>query len=425
MSLVTIGINHKSAPVEVRERVSFAEDAVPETLDSLLALPGIEEASLLSTCNRTEITCWYNDSDSEILLPNWLSAHHQMQYSDLHPYLYNHQGPDAVRHILRVACGLDSLVLGEPQILGQLKASYQCALGANSIGRNLNKLYQTTFATAKKIRTETEIGSSAVSVAFAAVSLAKQIFGDLDNSTALLIGAGETIELATRHLHGQGIGKILIANRTLEKATELAAQFNGESLKLENIPEYLPRADIVVSSTAAPIPILGKGAVERALKQRKHKPMFMVDIAVPRDIEPEVNQLEDVYLYTVDDLQDVIEDNLKTRREAADQAEDLVNLQVHQFMSWLQSQNHMQVVRDYRSQAIKVQEQVTTQAQKLLSQGKDANEVLQFLSHTLTNKLLHDATSSLNQAAHDGDNELLMAARKLFKLDQNKDQKTS
>lgn len=425
MSLLTIGINHKTAPVDVRERVTFASEKVPETLDSLLQLPGVEEASVLSTCNRTEVTCWHSRDDGEMLLPQWLSEQHDMQGSELTPFLYNHHGPDAVRHMLRVACGLDSLVLGEPQILGQLKTSYQQAKHSHSLGRYLNRLYQCTFSTAKKVRTETEIGSSAVSVAFAAVSLAKQIFGDLNQQTVLLIGAGETIELAARHLHTQGVREIIIANRTVERASELAKQFDARAISLSEIPDVLQEADIILSSTASPLPILGKGAVERALKQRRHKPIFMVDIAVPRDIEPEVNQLDDIYLYTVDDLQDVIEENLKSRREAAEQAEDLVDLEVSHFMGWLKGQDSIHLIRSYRERANKVQNHVTEQAMRMLSQGKTAEEAMKFLSHTLTNKLLHDATSALNHAAFEGDEDLLNAARKLFKLEQNKDQKKS
>jgi glutamyl-tRNA reductase len=415
MSLLTIGINHKTAPVEVRERVVFAPEKIPATLKSLLNLPSVSEASVLSTCNRTEVTCWQNNAREDI--PAWLSETHELQPKHLQPYLYTYENSAAVRHMLRVACGLDSLVLGEPQILGQIKSAYQQALEYHGLGRHLDRLYQHTFATAKQIRTETAIGSSAVSVAFAAVCLAKQIFGDLDQQTALLVGAGETIELAARHLDGQGINRMIVANRTKDRAERLASQFGADSVALPALPEVLPMADIVISSTASPLPILGKGMIERALKKRKHRPIFMVDIAVPRDIEPEVGKLDDVYLYTVDDLRDVIEENLKTRQKAADQAEELVEVQVSEFMGWLKSQDALHTVRAYRGKAQQISDAVNLRAKRMIIQGKPAEEVIDYLTHTLTNKLLHDATSSLNQAARNGRNDLLDAARELFDLD--------
>jgi glutamyl-tRNA reductase len=319
--------------------------------------------------------------------------------------------------MLRVACGLDSLVLGEPQILGQIKSAYQQALEYHGLGRYLDRLYQHTFATAKQVRTETAIGSSAVSVAFAAVCLAKQIFGDLNQQTALLVGAGETIELTALHLQRQGIGRMIVANRTKDRAELLAGKFQADSVALPALPEVLPMADIVISSTASPLPILGKGMVERALKKRKHRPIFMVDIAVPRDIEPEVGKLGDIYLYTVDDLHSVIEENLKTRQKAADQAEELVEVQVSEFMGWLKSQDALHTVRAYRSKAEGISKVVNEQAKRMLKNGRDPDEVIDFLSHTLTNKLLHNATYNLNQAARNGRSDILSTARELFDLD--------
>lgn len=419
MSLLTIGINHTTAPVDIRERVAFATESIPQTLTSLLELPGVEEASLLSTCNRTEVTCWHQNAANSLWLPEWLSAQHSLEPDQLTPYLYTYDDSAAVRHTLRVACGLDSLVLGEPQILGQLKSAYQQAMEQKCLGRHLCRLYQYTFQTAKRVRTETAIGSSAVSVAFAAVSLAKQIFGDLNQQTALLIGAGETIELAARHLHSQGVAHMIVANRTVKRAKKLADQFNADAVALQRLPEMLPKADIVISSTASPLPILGKGAVEGALKKRKHRPMFMVDLAVPRDIEAEVSSLRDVYLYTVDDLHDVIQDGLDSRKQAAEQAEKLVDVQVSAFMSWLQGQGAVGTICAYRSKAEQAQLQVADQARRMLAQGKDMEYIIDYLSHTLTNKLLHDATSALNHAARNGDESLLDAARTLFKLDED------
>ncbi len=416
MSLLTVGINHNTAPVEVRERLAFDADSIPETLRSLLKLPGIREAAVLSTCNRTEVTCWSDEGDQHLIIPEWLSRQHSISKDEITPYLYNHNDSEAVRHLLRVACGLDSLVLGEPQILGQLKSAYQQATESRAIGRYLNRLYQTTFQTAKKIRTETEIGSSAVSVAFAAVSLAKQIFGDLGEKTALLIGAGETIELTTRHLKSQGIGHMMIANRTVKRAEALAEQFTAQPLSLPDIGDFLHKADIVISSTGSQLPILGKGAVERALKLRKHRPMFMVDIAVPRDIEPETAELSDVYLYTVDDLHDVIEENLQSRREAAAQAEELVDAQVQNFMGWLKSQDAVHLIRAYRSRAEAVKGAAVDQALRMIQQGKPTEDVIRQLAHNLTNKLIHDPTQALNRAAHEGHDDMLAAARQLLNL---------
>ncbi len=416
MPLLTIGINHNTAPVEIRERIVFASEHLAATLQELTALPGIEEASVLSTCNRTEVSCWHNSDNAAQTLIDWIAQRHDFHPDHLSEYLFIHHDDDAVRHMLRVACGLDSLVLGEPQILGQLKTTWQAAKEHNSLGRHLDRLYQHAFTTAKQIRTETAIGSSPVSVAFAAVGLAKKIYGDLKKHTALLIGAGETIELAARHLDSQGIGKLIIANRTVERAAKLADEFKGEAIALPELPERLADADVLVSSTASPLPILGKGTVESALKRRKRRPIFMVDIAVPRDIEPEVGELEDIYLYTVDDLHDVIEENMQSRRQAAEKAEELVDAQVDTFRGWLNSQDAVETIRRFRSDAKIVGEAVASQARRMLQQGRDPNEVIDFLTHTLTNKLLHAPTSSLNQAARAGRSDLLEAALEIFQL---------
>ncbi|MGF1644714.1 MAG: glutamyl-tRNA reductase [Thiotrichales bacterium] len=421
MSLLTLGINHVTAPVEVRERVTFASEHLPATLAQLLELPGVDEVSVLSTCNRTEVLCWQQGQSGELQLPEWLSRRHRFDPDHLRPYLYLYRDSEAVRHTLRVACGLDSMVLGEPQILGQLKAAYQHALENHSLGRYLSRLFQHTFAAAKQVRTETAIGSSPVSVAFAAVRLAEQIFGDLQPYTALLIGAGETIELAARHLIRKKIGRMIIANRTLERAEMLAEQFGANALALPDLPDVLPQADIVISSTASPLPILGKGMVERALKARKRRPIFMVDIAVPRDIEPEVGNLDDIYLYTVDNLHDVIQENLESRREAARQAEELIDVQVESFMCWLESQDAVHTIRAYRDKGAATRDRVLREARRQLQIGKPAEDVMHYLANTLTNKLLHDATSALNEAARGGRHELLEAAKEIFKLNGNND----
>ena len=414
MSILIVGVNHKTAPVAIREKVSFAPDSMPQALHS--AHQVVQENLILSTCNRTEVYAASPQAQSLDALVEWLAAWHHIPTAQLKPYLYIHQQDEAVKHALRVACGLDSLVLGEPQILGQLKSALQTASDQRVTGHQLNRLMQHAFSTAKKVRTQTSIGANPISVAFAAVSLAKQIFSKLEKQTALLIGAGETIELVGKHLATNKIGKIMVANRSVDKAEKLAAEYGGKGIGLSDIADYLPQADIVISSTASPVPILGKGTVERALKIRKHRPMFMVDIAVPRDIEEEVSQLDDVYLYTVDDLQSVIEENLQSRRAAAEQAENMVVTEVDNFMAWLRAQDHMATIRHYRARTEQMRQEVLDKALNLLHNGKSAEETLQVLAHTLTNKLSHDATQAMNHAARNGDHQLLASAQTLFNL---------
>jgi glutamyl-tRNA reductase len=308
------------------------------------------------------------------------------------------------------------MVLGEPQILGQIKSAYSNALNANTIDKCLGRLFQHSFTVAKQVRTDTAIGSSPVSVAFAAVSLAKQIFSDLSQSTALLIGAGETIELTARHLRDNNIGRIIIANRTIERAHTLAEQVNGYAISLSEMPGHLAEADIVISSTASQLPILGKGVVESALKTRKRRPIFMVDIAVPRDIEAEVGDLEDIYLYSVDDLQGIIEENLQSRRDAAEQAEEIIDSQVDHFNAWLRSQDAVPVIRSLRANAEQESQQLVEKALKQLEQGTNAEQVVIDLARTLTNKLLHEPSRQLRQSGFDTDNNLLDAARRLFNI---------
>lgn len=414
MSILIVGVNHKTAPVSIREKVSFSPESMPQALHSVHQI--VQENLILSTCNRTEIYVASHQQQPVDTLTEWLAGWHNISTTHLKPYLYVHQQEDAVRHALRVACGLDSLVLGEPQILGQLKSALQAASDNAVTGSQLNRLMQHAFSTAKKVRTQTSIGANPISVAFAAVSLAKQIFSKLEKQTALLIGAGETIELVGKHLAANGIGHVLVANRSLDKAQKLAANYGGKGIGLQDLAEYLPQADIVISSTASPVPILGKGAVERALKIRKHRPMFMVDIAVPRDIEQEVSNLDDVYLYTVDDLQSVIEENLQSRRAAAEQAENMVVEEVVSFMSWLRAQDHMATIRDYRSRTESIRQEVFDKALSLLHNGKSPEEALQFLAHTLANKLSHDATQAMRHAASNGDHALLQHAKILLNL---------
>ncbi|HLA75755.1 MAG TPA: glutamyl-tRNA reductase [Gammaproteobacteria bacterium] len=415
MPFFAVGINHKTAPVEVRERVAFAPETVPSALQALTACPAVHEAALLSTCNRTEIYCSIDGTDCTPVI-EWLCQYHRLNSAEVEPFVYIHTDQAAINHVLRVASGLDSMILGEPQILGQMKAAYKVASEAGTVGMLLGRLFQHTFLVAKQVRTDTAIGASPVSVAFAAVSLAKQIFGDLTGHTALLIGAGETIELTARHLHESNIGRIIVANRTVERAHALASEFNGYAISLSEMPAHLAEADIVISSTASQLPILGKGSVESALKVRKHRPIFMVDIAVPRDIEPEVSELPDVYLYTVDDLQEVIQENLKSRQAAAKQAEEIVDVQVTNFMGWLQSLNAVSTIRAYRSHAEHTRDNELENAKRLLAQGRDPEQVMHLLARALTNKLIHTPSIQMKQAGFEGRLELLQAARELFDL---------
>jgi glutamyl-tRNA reductase len=415
MTLLALGINHKTAPVEIRERVAFTPETLPQAFSELTATNGVHEVAILSTCNRTELYCGIEGNDSGAVR-DWFSRFHNLKLSDVEPYFYTHPDRHAVRHILRVASGLDSMVLGEPQILGQMKQAYSTANAAGTVGELLNRLFQHTFSVAKQVRTDTAIGASPVSVAFAAVSLSKQIFNDLSKHSALLIGAGETIELVARHLHESGVGRIIVANRTVERAHNLASEFGGYAIALSEIPDHLHEADMVISSTASQLPILGKGAVESALKRRKHRPMFMVDIAVPRDIEAQVGQLDDVYLYTVDDLQEIIQEGLRSRQEAAQQAEEIIDTQVTHFMNWLQSLGAVDTIREYRMSVEAMREQVLQNALLQLHKGHSPEQAMQELARQLTNKLMHAPCSNMKQAGYDGRAELLLAARELFNL---------
>lgn len=417
MAFLALGINHKTASVDVRERVAFTPEQLVEALQQLCQRTPSREAAILSTCNRSELYLEQDELAADDVL-QWLADYHQLSLADLRACAYVHQDHSAVRHMMRVASGLDSMVLGEPQILGQMKSAYAVAREAGTIGPLLGRLFQATFSTAKTVRTDTAIGENPVSVAFAAVSLAKQIFANLHRSQALLIGAGETISLVARHLHDQGVKRIVVANRTLERASQLAEQFGAHAVLLADIPQELANSDIVISSTASQLPILGKGAVERALKQRKHKPIFMVDIAVPRDIEPEVGELDDVYLYTVDDLHEVIAENLKSRQGAAQAAEELVASGADDFMHRLRALGAVDVLKSYRQQAERMRDDELAKAQRLLANGAAADDVLAQLARGLTNKLLHAPSVQLKKISAAGRLEALAVAQELFALDE-------
>ncbi len=415
MTLLALGINYTTAPVSVRERLAFPEEILRDAVTDLWQQQDISEAAILSTCNRTEIYCTTQGQGVGPVI-DWISRNRQLKHAEFQPYLYAHTDNALIRHIFRVASGLESMILGEPQILGQMKSAYQTASQAGTLGKSLGTLFQHTFSTAKKVRTDTEIGSSSVSVAFAAVQLSKQIFDDLSEQTAVLIGAGETIELTARHLHQNGVGRIIIANRTYDKAHTLASQFNGYAIALSELPLHIAEADIIVSSTASQLPILGKGLVESAITKRKHKPIFMVDLAVPRDIEPEVAKLNDVYLYTVDDLQNIIKDNLNSRHQAAEQAEEIIDTNVEHFLSWMKAQTVQSMIVDYRQQASVLQQESLKKALTSLQNGGSPEEIMQQLAHTLTNKLTHTPCTQLRKASENEGHDLIAAAREIFKL---------
>jgi len=416
MHVLSLGLNHTTAPVEVRERAAVAAEHLDDALQDIAKQGRIEEATILSTCNRTEVYCQVPNNNIEVV-SDWLCDFHELKKDEVSPYLYAFPDQDAVKHAFRVASGLDSLVIGEPQILGQMKTAFATAHKNGNTGKVLNRLFQHTFSVAKEIRTSTSIGAHAVSVAYAAVALSKQIFSDISKQTVLLIGAGETIELTCRHLHTQGVRDIIIANRTVSRAEGLAKEFGAQIISLHELPTRLPDADMVFSSTASTLPILGKGAFESALKVRRNEPMFVVDLAIPRDVEAEVGDLNHVYLYTVDDLQQVVTENLKSRKSAAIEAEKIVDDQTHQFMNWFKNLQSIPTIRQLRDRTSKITDKELLNAQKRLQAGDDPGQVLQQFAHALSQKFMHYPTESLRQKH---DETLLAATRELFGLDKSK-----
>ncbi len=416
MSLLVLGLNHRTAPIEVRERIVFDALRLPGVLAKLARVPGVEECMIVSTCNRTELYCVTGDEGGQ--LSAWLLAH----AGDMPvpaDCLYQFRGPEAVTHLFGVAAGLDSLILGEPQILGQLKDAYRAAQQGGQSGPLLNRLLQTTFAVAKRVRSETAIGASAVSVASAGVRLARRIFTGFHQHTALLVGAGDMIELAARHLHAQGLGHMIIANRSLDRAERIASRFQASAIALDALPAHLDQADIVVSSTASPGHVIGFDAVRSALEARRHRPMFMLDLAVPRDIDPRIAELEDVYLFTLDDLRGVVDDNVRARQEEAAVARRLIAGEVEQFVASLKVRDAAPLIKSLRGQSEAVRKQTLEQARRLLASGQEPATVLEFLATTLTNRLLHAPSVALREAATQGDDALAAAAARLFQLNRD------
>ena len=394
-NIAILSINHQKAPVAIREKVAFAQGELVPAISALLTFKEIKGCVIFSTCNRSEIYVSHDSKNISDVLIKFLASSHGIDYLSLQEYVSYYEANEAVQHICNVACGLESLVLGEPQIFGQLKDAYQLSKNEKALDKILEKLFQHVFKTAKKVRTDTNIGSSPVSVAYCAVKLSEKIFTNLSNQTVLLIGAGEMIELSAQHLSKRGVKKMIFANRTIENAQPIAIKYEAEAISLKSLSENLHRADIVISSTAAPIPIIGKGLIETVLHQRKHKPMLLIDLAIPRDIEPEANQLEDIFLYSVDDLQQIANSNLEERLKEKVLAKEIINEKSVDFIEWANNIPNEEIIKNHRRQANLLKDELLQIALRKLKSGSNPDLVVEELADKLTNKLLHKALESL------------------------------
>jgi len=413
MQLFTFGINHQTAPLDVREQIAFNAETMDVALRDLIGNGAAKEATILSTCNRTEVYCSTSDPTQVV---GWLASYHHLAANDIEPYIYRLPQEQAVKHAFRVASGLDSMVLGEPQILGQMKQAVRQAEQAGTLGFLLHKLFQRTFSVAKDVRTQTEIGANLVSMAAAAVKLAERIYPTIADQRVLFIGAGEMIELNAVHFAARNPKQITVANRTLERAQTLARRINGHAVTLNELPEQLAQHDIIVTCTASTLPILGKGMIERALKARKHRPLFIVDLAVPRDVEAEVAELDDVFLYTVDDLSEVVRDGLDARQGAVKEAEVIIDSGVSDFVHWMESRGVVPTIRALRDHAERQRRAEMEKALRALAKGENAEKVLESLSSALTNKFLHAPTQALNQATSTERDGMLETVHRLYRL---------
>ena len=413
MQLFAFGINHQTAPLSLREQVVFHAENLVQALRDLVDRHPVKEAAIISTCNRTEVYCHTAEPAPAM---HWLANYHQLKAHNLEPHLYQLPQERAVKHAFRVASGLDSMVLGEPQILGQFKDAVRAAESAGTLGLLLNKLFQRTFSVAKAVRSETEIGASTVSMASAAVRLAERIYPSIAEQSTLFIGAGEMIELTATHFGARHPRHVTFANRTLERAQHLAERFRGRAITLHELPSQLAAHDIIVSCTASTLPIIGKGLVESALRTRKHRPFLIIDLAVPRDVEAEVGALDDVFLYTVDDLGNIAREGLDLRESAVAQAEAIIETQVGDFMQWLDNRELVPTIRALRDDAERARRHEVERALRRLAHGDDAQKVLEHLSHALTNKLLHGPTHALNHANDDDREQLVSMLRRLYQL---------
>ena len=414
MPLFTIGFNHRTAPIEVRERIVFPLEAQRPALESIRRETGADEVALVSTCNRTEIYLRGKENSVADLVTKWLAAKHGGASFNLAAHLYQLVEADVARHAFRVASGLDSMVLGEPQILGQVKLAAKVAAEAGTLGGPLDRLFQETFKVAKEVRTQTEIGATSVSMAAAALKLAQQLFGDLRETKLLLIGVGEMIELAATHFAAQSPKSIVVANRSIERGRALADRFNASAISLQQLPERIHEFDAIITSTASMLPIIGKGMIESALKQRRHKPIFMVDLAVPRDIEHEVGELDDVFLYTLDTLGKIIQQNSAKREAAVAEADRIIDIRTVEFMAWLHARASVPVIQQLRGKADQYRQSELERAKRMLAKGDDPAKVIEQLANGLTNKFLHHPLAALNRT-HGAEREALSnALDKLF-----------
>ena len=413
MQLYALGLNHHTAPLVIRERVAFQPEKLALALYDLAHAGSVREAAILSTCNRTEL---YFAAEQPQHAADWLARVHHVALNDVSPYLYAYPQRDAIRHVFRVASGLDSMVIGEPQILGQVKDAVRHAEQAGTMGTLLHKLFQNTFAVAKEVRSTTAIGANTVSMAAAAVNLTARIFERVADQHVLFIGAGEMIELCAAHFAGAQPKSMTVANRTEERALALASRFGAQTMRIDQIGDALARFDVVVSCTAAPLPIVGLGMVERAVKVRRHRPIVMVDLAVPRDIEPEVGELDDIFLYTVDDLAQVVDAGMESRQQAVIEAEQIISTRVDGFLHWMSARQTVPAIRALREHAEVLRRTELERAMRLLAKGDDPCKVLEALSHGLANKLMHGPTRYLSQADDEHKAEVGQLVQQLFNL---------
>ena len=412
--LTAFGINHRTASVDLRGKLSFSPALMEKVLQDARSILHVREITILSTCNRTEIYLYGDVSDHHII--SWLAMIKGTEINNLSNCFYSFKDEDAIKHMIEVASGMDSLILGEPQIFGQIKSAFLVAKEAGTVFKNLENIFQFVFSIAKRVRSETAIGKNPVSVASASVNLASKIFSNLEEAHALVIGAGDTIELVAKHLVENGIGKLTVANRTLTKARSFSENFSADMILLSDMPDMLETVDILISSTASQLPILGKGAVETALKKRKYRPMFMVDIAVPRDIEPQVEELSDVYLYTVDDLEDFIEDNVKARNSEANIARVIISDEVNRWSIENRGRSVVRTIKEFRTNAEKIRDVEINRALNSLEKGKSASDVVVELARSITNKLLHTPTKNIKRAGEEGRHDAIATTKELFNL---------
>ncbi len=413
-NLICLGVNHQTAAIALREQLSLNVEKIVKELYNLLQ-KSCSECVIISTCNRLEV---YAITESIDALTDWLAEYSQLTIEQIEPFLYIYTDKAVIQHLLSVACGVDSMVLGEPQILGQLKQAFALASEAEAIGAQLGHLFPFVFNVAKKIRTDTAIGANPISIAYMAVTLAKQIFADLQEITVLLIGAGEIIQLAAQHLYDQPIAKMIVANRTIERAEQLAEKVGGQAIRIGDIPDHLAAVDMIISSTASQLPILGKGLVERAIKQRKRKPLLIVDMAVPRDVESEVTELPDVYLYNIDDLQTIVDANLHDRQLAAKQAAAIIATETEHFQHWQNSLDSIPAICAYRQKVELIRDQQLEKAQAALRNGENAEQIIKQLARELTNKLMHGPSVQMRRVSYEGRSDLLEWAKRLLGINE-------